>query len=183
MAKKIMNIAATVLVALVVILAVLLVGVRLFGYTPYAVLSPSMVPTYHPGDLVYVHKADPEKINAGDVLTFVANEQLTVVTHRVDAVDRENRCFYTKGDANATRDAAPVIYENTLGTVSFSIPILGYVSMFLKKPVGKYIGIAIGIALLLLLFLPEIISLFRKKTEVPAAATEPTETENISVEK
>lgn len=60
-------------VILCVLLAVLLVGVRVIGFRPYAVLSPSMTPKYGVGDLVYVKAVDPEKIEVGDVLTFVAN--------------------------------------------------------------------------------------------------------------
>ena len=54
--KKLWNMITTVLVALVVILAILLVGVRVIGLTPYVVLSGSMEPTYHTGSLIYVKK-------------------------------------------------------------------------------------------------------------------------------
>lgn len=150
------------LVAAVVLLAIALVGVRVLGFTPYAIISPSMTPTYNVGDLVYVKAEDPEKIEVGDVLTFVANEDLVVVTHRVAAVDRENRCFTTKGDANNDVDAKPVLYDNAIGTVRFSLPLLGYVSSYLLGESGRYAAIAIGLTLLLLLILPE---LFKKPRE------------------
>lgn len=152
-------------VAAVVLLAVALVGVRLLGFTPYAIISPSMTPTYNVGDLVYVKATDPAEIETGDVLTFVANEQLVVVTHRVAAVDRENRCFTTKGDANNDVDARPVVYDNVIGTVRFSLPLLGYVSSYLTGPSGRYAAIAIGLTLLLLLILPEIFKKPRKKQD------------------
>ena len=44
--KKIYSLMTNILVAVVVILAILLVGVRLVGLTPYTVLSGSMEPTY-----------------------------------------------------------------------------------------------------------------------------------------
>ena len=153
---KLWSFVSWLLVIAVVLLAVLLVGVRLLGYTPFAVLSPSMSPAYLPGDLVYVKAVPPESIEAGQVLTFVANEDLLVVTHRVVENDRTNRHFITKGDANAEADAVPVLYENALGTVSFSLPKLGYLSMHLSTESGRYTAVAIGFGLLLLLILPEL---------------------------
>ena len=81
-AKKLWNGLTTVLVALVVILAILLVGVRLVGLTPYVVLSGSMEPTYHTGSLIYVKKVDPYTIQPGQAITFMLDEN-TVATHRV----------------------------------------------------------------------------------------------------
>ena len=80
--KKLWNMITTVLVALVVILAILLVGVRVIGLTPYVVLSGSMEPTYHTGSLIYVKKVDPFKIKAQTPITFMMDED-TVATHRV----------------------------------------------------------------------------------------------------
>lgn len=153
------------LVIVCVLLAVLLVGVRVIGFRPYAVLSPSMTPKYGVGDLVYVKAVDPEKIEVGDVLTFVANEDLTVVTHRVVEVDRENRCFYTKGDANEIQDGSPVLYENAIGVVRFSLPKMGYVSSYLTSPSGRYVGIAAGAFLILLLIIPEFFKSEKKKDD------------------
>ena len=50
--KKGFKVVTTLLVAVIVLLAVLLVGVRLIGLEPYTVLSGSMEPTYHTGSLI-----------------------------------------------------------------------------------------------------------------------------------
>ena len=50
--KRIWNWFTTVLVAVVVILALLLVGARLIGLQVFTVLSGSMEPTYHVGSLI-----------------------------------------------------------------------------------------------------------------------------------
>ena len=81
--RKLWNFISTLLVIIVVILAILLVGVRLVGLTPYTVLSGSMEPTYHVGSLIYVKDVLPEKIEKGMPITFVVNEDLLVATHRV----------------------------------------------------------------------------------------------------
>ena len=57
--KKIWNVISTILVALVVLLALLLVGARVVGLQVFTVLSGSMEPTYHTGSLIYVKKVDP----------------------------------------------------------------------------------------------------------------------------
>ena len=80
--RKIWNAVSTVLVALVVILALLLVGARLVGLQVFTVLSGSMEPTYHTGSLIYVKKVDPLTVRAGEVITFMLDED-TIATHRV----------------------------------------------------------------------------------------------------
>ncbi|HOF93910.1 MAG TPA: S26 family signal peptidase, partial [Clostridia bacterium] len=65
MSKKILrvfNALTTLLVAAAALLAILLVGVRAVGLTPFAVLSGSMEPSYHVGSLIYVKKEAPENI-------------------------------------------------------------------------------------------------------------------------
>ena len=85
--RRIWNTVTTVLVILVVLLAVLLVGVRLIGLTPYTVLSGSMEPTYHVGSLIYVKSIDQSEVAEGMPITYVLDNSLTVVTHRVTAVE------------------------------------------------------------------------------------------------
>ena len=83
--KKAWSIISSVLVALVVLLAIALVGVRLFGLQVYTVLSGSMEPTYHTGSLIYVKRVDPFTITPGQPITFLLDED-TVATHRVTEV-------------------------------------------------------------------------------------------------
>ena len=52
--KKVWNLITSILVALVVLLAIALVGVRLIGLRTYVVLSGSMEPAYPTGSLIYV---------------------------------------------------------------------------------------------------------------------------------
>lgn len=171
MLKKICNIITTVVVILTVILAVLLGGVRLIGYTPFAILSPSMSPKYQPGDLVYVCKTEPENIKVGDVMTFMGGKDL-IVTHRVAEIDSENRCIYTKGDANAIRDASPVLYENVIGVVKFSIPKLGYLSDFISSKKGKYTMLMVFCALIIVFLLPEMFGKEKNEEKKPGFSPE-----------
>ena len=56
--KKIWNIFTTVLTVIAILLAVALVGIRLFGFQVFSVLSGSMEPNYHVGSLIYVTEVD-----------------------------------------------------------------------------------------------------------------------------
>ena len=157
---KIWNVFTSVLVALVVILALLLVGVRVFGMQVFTVLSGSMEPVYHVGSLIYVKETDPMTLQPGDVITFMLDED-TVATHRIvdvipDEEDPSVIRFQTKGDANDTVDGSLVHYKNVLGTPVFTIPKLGYLASYIQNPPGTYVAISAGAVLLLLVFLPDL---------------------------
>ena len=163
--KKIWDTVTTVLVVLVVVFAVFLMGSRLVGLQVFNVISGSMEPTYSVGDLLYVKSVDPDSVKVGDPITFVLNEELVVATHRVVAIDGENRQFTTKGDANETEDAAPVHFNNLIGVPVFAIPLLGYVSAYIQSPPGMYVAIAFGAVLLAAVFLPDLLTKETKKNE------------------
>lgn len=160
--KKIWNIVTSIIVALAVLLAIALVGVRLIGFQVFTVLSGSMEPTYHVGSLIYVKDVDYTELEAGDVITFMLDED-TVATHRIvevvpDETDSSVLRFKTKGDANAAEDGSLVHYKNVIGTPVFTIPKLGYVANYIQNPPGMYVAISAGAVLLLLVFLPDLFS-------------------------
>ena len=157
---KIWNLVTTLLVALMVILAVLLAGVRVFGLQVFTVLSGSMEPAYHTGSVIYVKDVDPGELEAGDVITFMLNED-TVATHRIvgvvpDENDPSVIRYRTKGDANDAEDGSLVHYKNVIGSPVFTIPYLGYVANYIQNPPGTYIAISGGAVLMLLVFLPDL---------------------------
>ena len=158
--KKAWNVVSSILVALVVILALLLVGARLVGLQVFTVLSGSMEPTYHTGSLIYVKKVDPYAIKEGQPITFMLDEN-TVATHRVVGIvpDEEDASvirFRTKGDANDAEDGGLVHYKNVIGTPVFTIPYLGYVADYIQHPPGMYVALSGAAVLLLLVFLPDV---------------------------
>ncbi|MBQ4050872.1 MAG: signal peptidase I [Oscillospiraceae bacterium] len=171
--KKIWNAITTLIVAAVVVLAILLVAVRLFGLQVYTVLSGSMEPTYHVGSLIYVQKVDPFELEAGDVITFMLDED-TVATHRIvepvpDETDSSVVRFRTKGDANDAEDGSLVHYKNVIGSPVFTIPKLGYLANYIQNPPGTYVAIAVGAIIIMLVFLPDLFEDDKKnKGEEPA---------------
>ena len=159
-AKKVWDAFTTILVVIVVALAIMLVGVRAAGIQVYTVLSGSMEPTYHTGSLIYVKCVDYMEIEAGQVITFMLDED-TIATHRVvevipDETDESVVRYRTKGDANDAEDGSLVHYKNVIGTPIFSIPYMGYVANYIQNPPGTYVAISAGAILLLLVFLPDL---------------------------
>lgn len=172
--KKIWNVASTVLVAIVVIFAILLVGVRLFGIQVYSVISGSMEPEYPVGSLIYVKEVDPSEVKKGEVITYVLPNDMPS-THRVIDIDTANQHFYTKGDANDYADGSPVHFKNLIGKPVFQIPILGYVAYYIQHPPGTYVAIAVGAILMILVFLPDLFKNDGKKTAPETEAAKETD--------
>lgn len=116
--KKLWNVISMILVIAMVLLAIMLVGVRLVGLTPYSVLSGSMEPTYHVGSLIYVKDIDPADIEIGDPITFVVNEDLLLATHRVVNIEvlttKEEEVLDDNGQPVLDADGNPVTEEVAL---------------------------------------------------------------------
>lgn len=165
--KKLSNFVGAVAVVVVVALALALVGVRLIGLKPFAVLSGSMEPEYQVGSLIYVKSVNYMDLRVGDDITYMLDED-TVVTHRIIEVlvDEEDPTvirYFTQGIANDIPDAVSVHYKNIIGKPVFSIPYLGYVSNYIQNPPGMYVAIAAGAILILLVFLPDLFEDDKKK--------------------
>ena len=158
--KRFFSFISTIIVIAALLLAVALVGVRFVGINVYTVLSGSMEPAYHVGSLIYVKSVDTNELEAGDVITFMIDEN-TVVTHRINEVVKDDLDpgtirFVTKGDANEDVDGALVHYKNVIGTPIFTIPKMGYLVNYIQTPPGTYVAISVAAVLLLLTFLPDL---------------------------
>ena len=159
---KVWNTICGILIGILLILAVLLAGVRLVGLRPLTVLSGSMEPTYHVGSLIYVKSVDYQTLKAGDVITFMLDED-TLATHRIvevvpDEEDPATLRYRTKGDANEFEDGSLVHYKNVVGTPVFTIPELGYIANYIQNPPGTYVALSAGAVLLLLMFIPDLLA-------------------------
>lgn len=159
--KSLWNILSWLLVIVVVLLTILVAGLRLMGLRPFVVMSGSMEPEYQTGALIFVKQVDPFRLQAGDVITYMLNED-TVATHRVMGVvpDEEDSSvirFRTKGDANESEDATLVHYKNVIGQPVLDVPYVGYVINYISAPPGLYVAlIGLGI-LILLMFAPNLL--------------------------
>ena len=108
---------------------------RLMGYGIYEVVSGSMEPEIPVGSVIYVKAAQPDTVEAGDIIAFYKDE--SVITHRVE----ENRYvegeFITKGDANEENDMNPVGYNELIGRVCLHYPVVGAFLEVCTSNVGK----------------------------------------------
>ena len=108
-----------------------------FGWKNEVVLSGSMEPALHTGSVVGVEPIKPEDIRTGDIVMYSSPDKTTLITHRV--VDIENSPglqFITKGDANKNPDIMPVQPDQIVGIVAFTIPFVGYLTLFVRTPMG-----------------------------------------------
>ena len=112
--KKTLDVISTVGLVIVVLIAILLVGVRIFGIEPNIVLSGSMEPEIYTGSLVYVKKISPEEaqeLQVGDTVTYQVDAQGTKVTHKIYNVVGPIPNYATDSEGNTLLDesGAPVV--------------------------------------------------------------------------
>lgn len=143
---KIYDFISGLMLAVFVFFVVLLVGTRLVGFSPYAVLSGSMEPKYPVGSLIYVRSVEIETVDVGDAVTFAMSDGTTYITHEVVEIAEENTVLYTKGVANDVRDVNPVTQSNLVGKAYFCIPYMGYISTVVTSP--PWIYVAMGLVVL-----------------------------------
>lgn len=133
--RRLSRVLSGVVLAAVVAAGVLLIAApRAVDGHPLTVLSGSMSGTYEIGDVVVVRPVEAEKLRAGDVITFQpVSDNPSLTTHRITAVTygSEGTRFVTQGDANGAADPEPVRPEQVMGEVWYSVPMVGYASVWL----------------------------------------------------
>jgi signal peptidase len=131
------------------------------------VVSGSMEPKLHRGDLLFLRGKDGENIKngtiegkEGDIIVFDAhgiwsNPPPDPVVHRV--IDKwyvvgDGWYFTTKGDANSLPDLGEVPESNILGVVVGRIPYIGWVKIVLTDS-GLLIPLLVIVSILLVISL------------------------------
>ena len=148
--KTLLNIISRIFFTLIFAAGALLIVLRICGISVFFIQTGSMGEAYPVGSMIFVQSTEPAEIEAGDVITFAADENLTVVTHRVVKRNDEKRYFITCGDMNNTNDA-PVAFENVAGKVVYKIENIGYVINMINRPAGKWVLIAALAGLMILM--------------------------------
>lgn len=118
----------------ILILGLFVAGV--FKYQPVAILTFSMEPVFTRGDAVVIQKLDSKEKKAlkkGDIIQYRKGN--IVVIHRI--IDSYNvdgeKVYVLKGDNNRSKDSKDVYDDQILGKVIFSIPKIGYPSVWLSE--------------------------------------------------
>ena len=165
-AEKTVNIVS--IVVLIVFLPILILNMVLIVKTainpdeipsignsiPLIVLTESMEPKIHDGDLIIVKKADIDDIDVGDVISYYDPDSRSnsIVTHRVIEVltDESGKSFRTMGDNNDVEDRLAVPAKNIIGVwEGFCIRFLGNIMLFMQSTLGLIVCIGIPVAALI----------------------------------
>ena len=139
-----------------VVLITIISGVAFVHFSPdynmYIVRSGSMEPVINTGDAVVIGPLDGpfgNGLQQGSIVTY--RHGMELITHRVLSIEGDT--LVTKGDAVEDPDPWPVSRQSVGGIYLFRVPYIGYVSSFIRTPVGRYVAILVpGVILVALLF-------------------------------
>lgn len=118
----------------------------LFGGKSLTVLSGSMEPNLHVGDVIVVHEISPLSARVGDIVTFRDPADPTrLVTHRVRSIQAVGNSvrFVTKGDANTSVENWKISADGKIGQVRYRIPRIGYTLAWIRGKLGRLMLVVI----------------------------------------
>ncbi len=120
------------------------------AFNAYVVMSGSMLPTIQVKDIVVTKKVPEEKLEVGDIITFISPDTRfggISVTHRIIEKYYDESIgsysYRTKGDNNNIADSVLVPNKNILGKVILKVPKLGYLQDILSSKGGLIIVVLI----------------------------------------
>ncbi|QUH23421.1 signal peptidase I [Methanobacterium alkalithermotolerans] len=133
---------------IIIYIVIIMVGI-IAAQHMNVVVSGSMEPVFHRGDIVIIQKSnflgiqefDPAQLNVGEIVIYNATWFPEPVIHRIIDVrtDGEGRKFYvTQGDNNPTPDQGPVYPEQvksrviTVGNQPIFLPRIGYITLWIR---------------------------------------------------
>lgn len=171
--KKVLDIASTVVVAIIGVLAIAYIVMMVMGCKLYTVLSPSMEPTLKTGSVIIVKPVNTSDLKEGDIITYKFGS--TTATHRIHSIEKNGDAvmYRTKGDAKDEPDPTALDPKDVIGKPIFSIPKLGILLSKITdpdNPGAKWTAIGIAVGLVLLVMLPGLIF---DKDEKPKKGLEP----------
>jgi len=140
-AKTVLNVAWWTVFGLIfaAILSVQVVP-HLWGGVGLTILSGSMEPAIHPGDIVVTKPVSRvEDVALGDVVVYATEDSL--ITHRVIGfgIGNGESTVILQGDANGAQDE-PVVSGQLRGKVIYTVPKVGYASAFVKQHFAVVLG-------------------------------------------
>ena len=159
------------IVIVAVSVAILWIGLQAYFGTSnpfYVVSSGSMYPQLAMYDIIVVTgHAQFDDVTIGDIIVFDRpKDEAKVIVHRVVAkVGDDPKVLRTKGDNNQDSIPGtdyPITKENYLGTVTYVIPQVGFITKILQPPIN-YIIIAVIIGIMV------IRQISKRKTEKESA--------------
>lgn len=153
--KKFLNFLSTLMLILLMVLTVWILyqrlqgqGADIAGFRLYQVVTGSMEPEYHVGDVILVHKTPVESLHIGDDIAYLSEQGQTAgltVTHRLveEPFEDENNIWHlqTEGIApGATRDPE-IEGRQVLGKVIYRSKVLTAVYKLFVTKIGLLVFI------------------------------------------
>jgi signal peptidase I len=144
---NVIDVAATSVLGVVVVVFVAVLVGPLFGYRALLIRSGSMTPTFGVGDLVIDSSVHPLSVQPGQVVSFedpALDHQL--VTHRVVSRQRvgDRVDFVTRGDANSVSEHWSVPVSGRVGRAVLSDPAIGRVISTVGSPLARAIAVVVA---------------------------------------
>lgn len=168
-AKKIYNVASTVVVALIFVFMIVVVAVmlvqknsggesKIFGYYMYDVLTDSMSGTIEPGDVIMCKAVeDVNELQEGDIITFKAPNGNYNETHRIIEIARNEdgsvKYFKTKGDNAKEADSWELKPENVKAKYVKKSIFIGGLRRFMKHWYGYVVVVVIPLCVVFALII------------------------------
>jgi signal peptidase I len=112
----------------------------LLGGQALTVMSGSMEPVIHTGDVVITQRIAPLDARVGDIVTFRSPEHNNrLLTHRVREIHARGGDVYfvTKGDAVNGVERWSVPANGRIGRTMFRVDKFGYVVHWINRPLGR----------------------------------------------
>ncbi|WP_423920016.1 signal peptidase I [Frigoribacterium sp. 2-23] len=121
----------------------------LIGWTPTTVMTGSMEPRIHPGDVVVAKTISAADLRVGQVLLFDDPDQAGHLRfHRLAAISADGT-LTTRGDANAQNDSTPVAESAVHGVGYLRVPYVGLPVLWLQSHQYGHVIVTAGLLLLL----------------------------------
>lgn len=117
-----------------------------WAWTPTTVVSGSMAPLIHRGDVVVTMPVDGRDVTVGQVLLVDDPDRPGVLLlHRLVA-RTPSGALQLRGDANPTPDARPVEPEDVRGVGVLRVPLVGLPALWVREhDTGRLAGAALGL--------------------------------------
>ena len=104
-----------------------------FRYGTVVIATGSMTGELNVGDAIVYEQYRGQAVSEGSIIVFRRNQSLIV--HRVVEIAHINgeTRYYTKGDANESRDTGFITAADIVGITDFKISYIGYPSVWMRR--------------------------------------------------
>ena len=172
MISKILKIASYCLFGLIICLSVFVLALRflgespsVFGYSFYYVLTESMEPEIHSGEMILSRVVPTEELQVGDIVTYMGDTgefNGKIITHEIIEIDGD--ILTTKGIANEDPDPA-IRSSQVLSKYVFTIPFAGKIFSTINSKLGFIFLIVTPLGLLIVNEISIIAKAFKEDKE------------------